>query len=142
MHEDFMLSEILLESGLSNNLSEKLLELFRLCKTGKGEVMVEHLAEFQTTWEHASLKLTPFELYTVSVLYKSKNLEFDVHYRLLWDWVKDLIQLSQLAKHFHWDAERIFQCTGDESIHVFNEPRSGDVFWVMNSIHRGHTHSV
>ncbi|KAH9024310.1 hypothetical protein EDB85DRAFT_2150546 [Lactarius pseudohatsudake] len=63
--EDFVLSEILLESGLSNNLSEKLLELFRLCKTGKGEVTVERVAEFQTAWEHASLKLTPFELSTV-----------------------------------------------------------------------------
>ncbi|KAH9061804.1 hypothetical protein EDB83DRAFT_2506592 [Lactarius deliciosus] len=131
--EDFVLSEILLESGLSNNLSEKLLELFRLCKTGKGEVTVERLAEFQTAWEHASLKLTPFELSTVSVPYKSKNLEFDVHYRPLWDWVKDLIQSSQLAKHFHWDAERIFRCTGDESVRVFNEPWSGDVFWDAQS---------
>ncbi|KAH9029162.1 hypothetical protein EDB85DRAFT_2147471 [Lactarius pseudohatsudake] len=127
--EDFVLSEILLESGLSNNLSEKLLELFRLCKTGKGEVTVERVAEFQTAWEHASLKLTPFELSTVSVPYKSKKLEFDVHYRPLWDWAKDLIQSSQLAKHFHWDAERIFRCTGDESVRVFNEPWSGDAFW-------------
>ncbi|KAH9066101.1 hypothetical protein EDB83DRAFT_2506347 [Lactarius deliciosus] len=131
--EDFVLSEILLESGLSNNLSKKLLELFRLCKTGKGEVTVEHLAEFQTAWEHASLKLTPFELSTVSVPYKSKNLEFDVHYRPLWDWAKDLIQSSQLAKHFHWDAERIFRCTGDESVRVFNEPWSGDAFWDAQS---------
>ncbi|KAH9007984.1 hypothetical protein EDB83DRAFT_2509248 [Lactarius deliciosus] len=131
--EDFVLSEILLESGLSNNLSEKLLELFRLCKTGKGEVTVERLAEFQTAWEHTSLKLTPFELSTVSVPYKSKNLEFNVHYRPLWDWAKDLIQSSQLAKHFHWDAERIFRCTGDESVRVFNEPWSGDAFWDAQS---------
>ncbi|KAH9172732.1 hypothetical protein EDB89DRAFT_2114096 [Lactarius sanguifluus] len=131
--EDFVLSEILLESGLSNNLSEKLLELFRLCKTGKGEVTVERLAEFQTAWEHASLKLTPFELSTVSVPYRNKNLEFDVHYRPLWDWAKDLIQSSQLAKHFHWDAERIFRCTGDESVRVFNEPWSGDAFWDAQS---------
>ncbi|KAH9168214.1 hypothetical protein EDB89DRAFT_2115405 [Lactarius sanguifluus] len=133
MREDFVLSEILLESGLSNNLSEKLLELFRLCKTGKGEVTVECLAEFQTAWEHALLKLTPFELSTVSVPYRNKNLEFDVHYRLLWDWAKDLIQSSQLAKHFHWDAERIFRCTGDESVRVFNEPWSGDAFWDAQS---------
>ncbi|KAH9161604.1 hypothetical protein EDB89DRAFT_2080510 [Lactarius sanguifluus] len=127
--EDFMLSEILLESGLSNNLSEKLLELFRLCKTGKGEVTVERLSEFQIAWEHASLKLTPFEVSTVFVPHNGKNLEFNVHHRPLWDWAKDLIQSSQLAQHFHWDAERIFRCTGDSSVRVFNEPWSGDAFW-------------
>ncbi|KAH8984062.1 hypothetical protein EDB86DRAFT_3066194 [Lactarius hatsudake] len=132
-HEDFMLSKILLESGLSNNLSEKLLELFRLCKTGKGEVTVERLSEFQTAWEHASLKLTPFEVSTVFVPHKGKNFEFNVHHRPLWDWAKDMIQSPQLAPHFHWDAERIFRCTGDSSVRVFNEPWSGDAFWDVQS---------
>ncbi|KAH8991412.1 hypothetical protein EDB86DRAFT_3183167 [Lactarius hatsudake] len=131
--EDFVLSEILLESGLSNNLSEKLLELFRLCKTGKGEVTVERLSEFQTAWEHASLKLTPFEVSTVFVPHKGTNFEFNVHHRPLWDWAKDMIQSPQLAPHFHWDAERIFRCAGDSSVRVFNEPWSGDAFWDVQS---------
>ncbi|KAH8980970.1 hypothetical protein EDB86DRAFT_2813253 [Lactarius hatsudake] len=109
--EDFVLSEILLESGLSNNLSEKLLELFRLCKTGKGE----------------------FEVSTVFVPHKGKNFEFNVHHRPLWDWAKDMIQSPQLAPHFHWDAERIFRCAGDSSVRVFNEPWSGDAFWDVQS---------
>ncbi|KAH9161889.1 hypothetical protein EDB89DRAFT_1913610, partial [Lactarius sanguifluus] len=96
MREDFVLSEILLESGLSNNLSEKLLELFRLCKTGKGEEQ-----EFGVR-----CTLSP-------ALGLGERLDTVV----------------QLAKHFHWDAERIFWCTGDESVRVFNEPWSGDAFW-------------
>jgi len=56
-----MLSEIILEGSLSNNLSVKLIELFKLCRTGMGEVTVSKISEFQTTWEHALLKLNPYE---------------------------------------------------------------------------------
>ncbi|KAI9441949.1 hypothetical protein BJY52DRAFT_1195036 [Lactarius psammicola] len=111
--EDYMLSEVILEGSLSNDLSKRLIKIFTLCRTG----------------EHASEKLTPFELSRVSVSYKAQQSEFDVHHRALWDWAMDLVHSPQLAPHFHWDAEKTFRCNGESSIRIFNEPWSADVFW-------------
>ena len=65
----------------------------------------------------------------MSVVYKGKQLNYDVYYRPLWDWATDLIESPQLAQYFHWDAEKIFRCYGDSSVCVFNEPWSANAFW-------------
>ncbi|KAH9010864.1 hypothetical protein EDB84DRAFT_1570105 [Lactarius hengduanensis] len=131
--EDFLLVEIFLQSGLGNEYSDRILKVFDLCNAGKGKVTLSKISEVHTTWERASLKLTPFESSTVSVSYNDKELKFDVYHRALWDWATDLVQSSQLATHFHWDAEKIFRCDEGSSVRVFNEPWSADAFWDAQS---------
>jgi hypothetical protein len=65
----------------------------------------------------------------VSVPYKHKEFAFHVPYHVLWDWATDLVQDLQLALYFHWDAEKIFRCSGESSVHVFYEPWLVDTFW-------------
>ncbi|KAH9034230.1 hypothetical protein EDB85DRAFT_2088344 [Lactarius pseudohatsudake] len=131
--EDFLLAEIFLQSGLGNEYSDRILKVFDLCNAGKGKVTLSKISEVHTAWERASLKLTPFESSTVSVSYNDKELKFDVYHRALWDWATDLVQSSQLATHFHWDAEKIFWCDEGSSVRVFNEPWSADAFWDAQS---------
>jgi hypothetical protein len=57
--EDFLLSEILLEGGLSNELSERLIKLMNVCISGKGTLTISRYSEVLAAWERASLKLTP-----------------------------------------------------------------------------------
>ncbi|KAH9036799.1 hypothetical protein EDB85DRAFT_2288078 [Lactarius pseudohatsudake] len=131
--EDFLLAEIFLQSGLGNEYSDRILKVFDLCNAGKGKVTLSKISEVHTAWECASLKLTPFELSTVSVSHNDKELKVNVYHHALWDWATDLVQSSQLATHFHWDAEKIFRCDEGSSIHVFNEPWSADTFWDAQS---------
>ncbi|KAH9039002.1 hypothetical protein EDB85DRAFT_1860186 [Lactarius pseudohatsudake] len=131
--EDFLLAEIFLQSGLGNEYSDRILKVFDLCNAGKGKVTLSKISEVHTAWERASLKLTPFESSTVSVSYNDEELKFDVYHRALWDWATDLVQSSQLATHFHWDAEKIFRCDEGSSVRVFNEPWSADAFWDAQS---------
>ncbi|KAH8991781.1 hypothetical protein EDB86DRAFT_3065116 [Lactarius hatsudake] len=131
--EDFLLAEIFLQSGLGNEYSDRILKVFDLCNAGKGKVTLSKILEVHTAWERASLKLSPFESSTVSVSYNGKELKFDVYHCALWDWAMDLVQSSQLATHFHWDAEKIFQCNEGSSVRVFNEPWSADAFWDAQS---------
>ncbi|KAF8268010.1 hypothetical protein EI94DRAFT_1801019 [Lactarius quietus] len=133
MHEDFLVSEILLEGALNKDLCNRLLMIFKLCHAGKGRVTLSNFSQVETAWEHASVKLTPFELSTTDVLYKGKQMKFDVYHRPLWEWATDLIQSPQLAPHFRWDMEKIYWCSEASSHRVFNEPCSADAFWEVQS---------
>jgi hypothetical protein len=57
--EDFLISEILIDSGLSNAQLDKLLKLINRCINGKGTLTLSRHADLQAAWDHASLKLTP-----------------------------------------------------------------------------------
>ncbi|KAH9993321.1 hypothetical protein BJV74DRAFT_884434 [Russula compacta] len=57
--EDFLISEILIDSGLSNAQLDKLLKLINRCINSKGTLMLSRHADLQAAWDYASLKLTP-----------------------------------------------------------------------------------
>jgi hypothetical protein len=63
------------------------------------------------------------------VPYQSKDHEFDVHYRPLWDWALDLLNDEQLVSHFEWDAQKLFKFNGTDYIRFFNEPWTGNRWW-------------
>jgi hypothetical protein len=58
-HEDFLVSEILLEGSLGKDLSDRLLKIFKLVHAGTGRVTLSTFSEVQTAWDHASVQLTP-----------------------------------------------------------------------------------
>ncbi|KAH9953929.1 hypothetical protein BC827DRAFT_1280060 [Russula dissimulans] len=131
--DDFIFSEILLEGRISKALSERLIKLIKRCSDGQGSFTISNYADIESAWDCASSKLTPFEVSKVSVPYKGKEQIWNVPHRSLWDWVTDLVVDNQLARHFHWDAERIFRCHGQSSTRVYDEPWSGEAFWDIQS---------
>lgn len=56
-HEDFLVSEILLEAAVGGELADRLLASFQLCRAGKGMVMFLKFSQVQTAWEHALVQL-------------------------------------------------------------------------------------
>ncbi|KAH9983647.1 hypothetical protein BJV74DRAFT_797311 [Russula compacta] len=54
------------------------------------------------------------------------------------DWATDLIWEPQFASQFHWDAEKIFQCSGQSFTHIFHEPWTSDAFWDAQIPDGGH----
>ncbi|KAI0271244.1 hypothetical protein BC834DRAFT_818216 [Gloeopeniophorella convolvens] len=127
--EDFLLSEILLESGMNKGHSDRLLRLIQACISGKGKLTLSNYSEVQAAWQRASQKLTPFECETVSVPYQNEERMFEVHYRPLWGWAQDLLTNPQLAPHFEWDARKIFKHNGESFVCIIDEPWTGDAFW-------------
>ncbi|KAH9958180.1 hypothetical protein BJV74DRAFT_800037 [Russula compacta] len=63
---------------------------------------------------------------------------FDVIYHPLWDWATNLIWEPQFTSQFHWDAKKIFQCSGQSFTYVFHEPWTSDVFWDAQIPDGGH----
>ncbi|KAI0284933.1 hypothetical protein BC826DRAFT_1189767 [Russula brevipes] len=131
--EDFLVAELLLEAGMNKEQSERLIKIIGRCVSGKGTFTLARYADIESAWERASINLTPFEKSVVSVKYKDKEMSYDVHHRSLWDWATDLVQDPLLAPHFHWDAEKVFRCLGDQTTRVFDEPWTADAFWDIQS---------
>ncbi|KAH9959379.1 hypothetical protein BGW80DRAFT_1438935 [Lactifluus volemus] len=59
-----------------------------------------------------------FEVATISVPYLDRQVAYDVPHRALWEWATDLVQDPQLAPHFHWDAEKIYRCSGESKSQI------------------------
>ncbi|KAI0286311.1 hypothetical protein BC826DRAFT_1121252 [Russula brevipes] len=129
--EDFLVAELLLEAGMNKEQSERLIKIIGRCVSGKGTFTLARYADIESAWERASINLTPIERLIVS--YKDKEMSYDVHHRSLWDWATDLVQDPLLAPHFHWDAEKVFRCLGDQTTRVFDEPWTADAFWDIQS---------
>ncbi|KAH9959022.1 hypothetical protein BJV74DRAFT_799983 [Russula compacta] len=95
---------------------------------GKGTLTLSRHADLQAAWDHASLKLTP---------YKGEQRSFD-----------DLLPLVGLGHQshlgtpvclqFHWDAEKIFQHSGQSFTRIFHEPWTSDAFWDAQIPDGGH----
>ena len=48
---DFLVSEIIIEGSLNKHLSDKLLEIFELCRAGKERVTLSNFSEVETAWD-------------------------------------------------------------------------------------------
>ncbi|KAH9975659.1 hypothetical protein BJV74DRAFT_781981, partial [Russula compacta] len=129
MHKDFLLSEIILDFNLSHEQGERLIKFIKHCMSGKGTLMLSSMGDIWNAWDQVPLKLTPFENSVVSVPYKGEQRCFDMIYCSLWNWATDLIWDPQLASQFHWDAKKVFRCSGQSSTHIFDEPWTADAFW-------------
>ncbi|KAF8981781.1 hypothetical protein BDQ17DRAFT_1337171 [Cyathus striatus] len=65
------------------------------------------------------------------VSYKSKNYEYEVLHRPVWDWVKEVISHSVISRIFTWHAERRYHILGDKKVCFWNEPWTGNKFWKL-----------
>jgi hypothetical protein len=54
---------------------------------------------------------------------------FDFWCRSLWDWVLDLVENQSLARHFEWDAQKLYKYDGKKFIRFIHEPWTAARFW-------------
>ncbi|KAA1476942.1 hypothetical protein DENSPDRAFT_758082, partial [Dentipellis sp. KUC8613] len=129
--EDFSIAEILRDAALSEDQCDRLLKVIRSCLDGQGKCTFTSYKDVQAAWDRASNVLTNFEQTTVRVPYKKSIRTFDMHYRPLWDWLKDVIDEPSLSSQFEWDAQRIFKYNEENQgfSRVYHEPWSGDDWW-------------
>jgi hypothetical protein len=63
------------------------------------------------------------------VPYQDEPLKYKLYIHPIWDWVTDLLQDSQIAPHFVWDAERLYKFDSTTFVHFIHEPWTADSFW-------------
>jgi len=58
-------------------------------------------------------------------------LEFDVHYRPLWDWCKELLLDTLTVSQFEWDAQRLYKYSDAKKsfVRFYDEPWTADAWW-------------
>ncbi|KAI9450064.1 hypothetical protein F5148DRAFT_958422, partial [Russula earlei] len=115
--EEFLFVEFLLECHLGKEQSERLLWIIHLIRNNV-VFTFKNLADIEK-----------FQVSVISLPYNNEVQTFDVPHCFLWEWATDLVQDSQLAPHFHWDAERIFRHKQASSTCIYHEPWSADAFW-------------
>ncbi|KAI6010268.1 hypothetical protein EDC04DRAFT_2960654 [Pisolithus marmoratus] len=74
-----------------------------------------------------------FEKHVVNIHHTKHDLEFNVHYCLLWDWAMDVLQDPRLQPHFVWDAQHLYKHNGECFEHFIDEPWTGDRWWNIQS---------
>lgn len=60
--------------------------------------------------------------------YKDQQHSFDFHHRPLWPWLMSQVQDPLLAKHFRWDAQRLYKYNGTEWVRFYDEPWTSELF--------------
>ncbi|KAI5984964.1 hypothetical protein F5J12DRAFT_899133 [Pisolithus orientalis] len=125
--------EIALDAGLNKTQVNGLLELFLLVTKGMEQAMMKNDAELQKACDNAGAELTPFTKHVISVPYKGKEMEFEVHTWPVWDWALDLLANPQLAPHFVWDTEWVYKHNGEEYECFYGEPWTCDRWWDIQS---------
>jgi hypothetical protein len=74
--EDFLIAEIIMESGLSEEQSDKLIKLIHRCIEGKGSLTFSSFEDVEAARERASMKMTLVSLRVIlALLEKVHNLD-------------------------------------------------------------------
>jgi Plavaka transposase len=55
--------------------------------------------------------------------------DYDIHFRPLWDWALDMLSDHHLAPLFVWDAQRLSKFNGDSFVRFFHEPWTANRMW-------------
>ncbi|KAG1822156.1 hypothetical protein EV424DRAFT_1321938, partial [Suillus variegatus] len=123
---DFEVAEIAFEAALNADQTNRLLSLVhRSARSDKTFTLRNH-DEVRELWSTASQRFTPFQVDVVSVPYKNKVHEFDMHYRPLWEWALDMLRDRRLAPHFVFDAQRLYKFNGTHFVRFIDEPWTAD----------------
>ncbi|KAF9245417.1 hypothetical protein BU15DRAFT_85700 [Melanogaster broomeanus] len=130
---DFEFSEIAHHAALSKEQTDKLLALIRRIANGEAKLTLMSHGDLVKAWTCASILMTSCEKHTVPVHHKKRDLEFEVHFRPLWDWAMDLLQDPLLAPHFTWDAQRLYKHNGTRFERFIDEPWTADRWWNVQS---------
>ncbi|KAI5987001.1 hypothetical protein EDC04DRAFT_2527433, partial [Pisolithus marmoratus] len=130
---DFEFSELVHKAALNKDLMNQLLALIQCLVSGEAKLTLCSDCDVSEAWAHAAKLMTPFKKHVVNACHAKYNLEFDVHYRPLWDWAMDILQDPHLQPHFVWDAQCLYKCNGECFECFIDEPWTGDRWWNIQS---------
>ncbi|KAI5982863.1 hypothetical protein EDD15DRAFT_2179828, partial [Pisolithus albus] len=115
---DFEFSELAHKAALNKDLTNQLLALIQRLLSGEARLTLR----------------SDHDKHVVNVHHAKHDLEFDVHYRPLWDWAMDILQDPLLQPHFTWDAQRLYKYNGERFERFIDEPWTGDRWWNIQSL--------
>ncbi|KAG1908652.1 uncharacterized protein F5891DRAFT_1124360 [Suillus fuscotomentosus] len=127
---DFEVAEIALEAAMTEEQTNRLLDLIHRSASGKDIFTLQSHDEVRLLWEMASERYTPD---VVSVKHQDETHEFDMHYRPLWDWALDLLRDRRLAPHFVFDAQHLSKFNGEWFVRFIDELWTANAFWNAQS---------
>ncbi|KAG1897928.1 uncharacterized protein F5891DRAFT_1241093 [Suillus fuscotomentosus] len=130
---DFEVAEIALEAAMTKDQTNRLINLIHRSASGNDTFTLQNHDEVRSLWDLALQHYTRFQNDAVSVPLRNEVLEFDMHYRPLWDWVLDLLRDKRLAPHFVFDAQCLSKFNGERFVRFIDEPWTADVFWKAQS---------
>ncbi|KAG2142988.1 hypothetical protein DEU56DRAFT_870535 [Suillus clintonianus] len=130
---DFEIAEIALEAAMTKEQTNRLIDLVHRSANGQESFTLQNHNEVRSFWAMASERFTPFQVSVVSVAHRDDVHDFNMHYRPLWDWALDLLRDSRFAKHFVFDAQRLYKFNGERFVRFFDEPWTANSFWEAQS---------
>ncbi|EMD40065.1 hypothetical protein CERSUDRAFT_46326 [Gelatoporia subvermispora B] len=83
--------------------------------------------------DHSSFTLQLQKDAKIAVPLRKEEHSYDMYYRPIWEWVKDLVKDPILAPHFNWNAQKLYKFDGDTWIRFRDEPWTADRWWELQS---------
>ncbi|KAL4266406.1 hypothetical protein AB1N83_001284 [Pleurotus pulmonarius] len=130
---DFEVASFALDAGLKEEHVNMLLSLLGRCSKGDEQLTLGNSEDINRLWDLAAHKAPEFVQDTIEVEYRGQQVEFEIWYRPLWDWVLSLVKDANLASDFEWNSQRLYKFNGTDFIRFFDEPWTGDLLWDMES---------
>ncbi|KAG2351190.1 hypothetical protein BDR07DRAFT_1320876, partial [Suillus spraguei] len=115
---DFEVAEVAHEAALTHEQTTCIIRLVQHSRTE--DFTLKNYADVQNTWEAVSHCLTPFENDTITVPLDGTDLKYTVYFRLLWDWVVDILRHPVIGPHCVFDGQMF--------IRFIDEPWTADTF--------------
>ncbi|KAF9490004.1 hypothetical protein BDN71DRAFT_1525388 [Pleurotus eryngii] len=130
---DFEVASFALDAGLKEEHVNMLLSLLGRCTKGDEQLTLGSSEDINHLWNLAAHRAPEFVQDTIEVEYRGQEVEFEIWYRPLWDWVLSLVKDTNLASHFEWNSQWLYKFNGRDFIRFFDEPWTGDLLWNMES---------
>ncbi|KAG1904003.1 uncharacterized protein F5891DRAFT_977514 [Suillus fuscotomentosus] len=126
-HIDSNFAELILKAKLTKLQMNELIGLIRCTVLEK--FSVTNYDSICKMWDVASPCHANFKKKVISVPHRDQEHNFNVWYRLLWDWACDLLKDPCLGLHFMFDAQWLYKYDGQDFVHFFDEPWVANAFW-------------
>ncbi|KAG0707969.1 hypothetical protein DFH29DRAFT_979579 [Suillus ampliporus] len=126
---EFEVAQIALEAALNNEQTDRLIKICRRCAIGKDKFTFENHKDIHKKWDAVSQCVTGFMKEVILMMCEDKSLDFEVHYRDLWEWAADLLRDPCLFLHMTFDAQRLSKFDGKNFVQFMDEPYTAETFW-------------
>ncbi|KAH9486000.1 hypothetical protein JR316_0000063 [Psilocybe cubensis] len=131
---DFEFAEIFLSAHLSHDQLEVLIALIHQAIASPNEFTLKTDANLTQIWTFArETRAQGFIKTPISVDYKGESLTYNVWYRPLWEWCRELLLDPALVQRFHWNAEQLFMYKGERFERIIDEPWTANTWWDIQS---------
>ncbi|EMD38370.1 hypothetical protein CERSUDRAFT_113535, partial [Gelatoporia subvermispora B] len=130
---DFEFADLCRRCQIGSKATEELIQLIRGIAEDRGSFTLRSEADLASVWEAAARSRTAFENATITAKLRNVEHSYEMYYRPIWEWVKDLVSDPTLAPHFNWDAQKLHIFDGSSWVRFRDEPWTADRWWELQS---------